>query len=118
MYPHRTFLVLLTVVSVAPVAAAQSVQWLRQFGTTGTDFAFGAAADSTGVYVVGNVFNAALPGQTLVGSTDAFIRKYDANGIELWTRQFGTTVGDDARAVAVFDGGIYVVGFAGGVLPG
>ena len=31
-----------------------------------------------------------LPGQTSAGGRDTYLRKYDANGNEFWTRQFGT----------------------------
>jgi hypothetical protein len=62
------------------------------------------------VYVVGNA-SGALPGQTYSGgSYDAFIRKYDLGGTELWTRQFGTSGFDNASGVAVDTTGVYVVG--------
>ncbi len=91
--------------------------WTRQFGTTGSDFARGVAVDATGVYVVGET-GGALPGQTWAGGTDAFARKYDATGNELWTRQFGTTFADQAYGVAVDAAGVYVVGHVDGALPG
>ena len=40
-----------------------------------------------------------LPGQTWVVGSDAFVRKYSANGEVLWTRQFGTS-GWDVAALA------------------
>ena len=47
---------------------------------------------ATGLYVAGFV-TGLLPGQTGGGGgaadVDAFVRKYDFNGNELWTRQFG-----------------------------
>ena len=63
--------------------------WTRQFGTAGVDDAFGVAVDASGVYVAG-VTSGTLPGQTSTGGGDAFVRKYDAAGTEVWTRQFGT----------------------------
>ena len=68
---------------------AQTIEWIRQFGTSLHEFTHGVAVDSTGVYVVGQSYGT-LPGQTSAGSVDPYIRKYDANGNELWTRQFGT----------------------------
>src|SRR5262245_4482055 len=92
--------------------------WSRQFGSTEQDHGTGVAVDLTGVYVVGWT-EAALPGQTYLGSWDAFIRKYDFNGNELWTRQFGTTAQEQALGVATDGTGIYVVGFTQGPLgPG
>src|SRR5439155_1266491 len=56
--------------------------------------------------------------QTSAGGVDAFLRKYDAAGNTLWTRQFGTSADDLADAVAVDGTGVYMAGFTGGTLPG
>ena len=87
-------------------------QWTRQFGTSDDDFAYGVARDATGVYVAG------YTGQTSAGSDDAFVCKYDPNGTELWTRQFGSSTNDYAYGVASDATGVYVVGSTSGVLPG
>ena len=86
-------------------------EWVRQFGSTGDDGASGVAADALGnLYVVGEI-QGALPGQTQLGGRDAFVRKYDASGNELWTRQFGSSDSNRANDVAVDTaGGVYVVG--------
>jgi parallel beta-helix repeat protein len=92
--------------------------WTRQFGSNGSDFAYGAIAiDASGVYVSGTTSDV-LPGQTSSGGTDAFVRKYDLAGTELWTRQFGTTTGDKAAAISADASGVYVAGYVGGALPG
>ena len=84
--------------------------WTHQFrAATGGTLAAGVAVDGSGVYVVGYT-HGALPGQTSAGEADAFVRKYDVNGNELWTRQFGSGRTDDAVAVAVAGGSIYVLG--------
>ena len=90
----------------------------RQFGTVSTDEALAVAVNATGVYVVGYVdcCLGVLPGQTPAGGGDAFIRKYDVNGNELWTRQFGTGNNDKARGVALDATGIYVTGSTNGDL--
>lgn len=74
------------------------------------------AVDATGVSVAGFLFPwqstplTALPGQCRSGSGgDAFVRKYDSAGAELWTREFGTPYGSIASAVAVNAGAVYVV---------
>src|SRR5256885_16365852 len=86
-------------------SAPGDVDWLRQFGTFGVpdslDPARSVVADGSGnVYVVGDIPDspdaAALPGQASAGGGDAYVRKYDAAGNELWTRQFGTTADDRA----------------------
>ena len=95
------------------------ILWTRQFGTTDDDEAVDAAIDIAGnLYVVGST-SSALPGQTSLGSRDAFVRKYNSDGEELWTRQFGTQAWDEAWDVAVDDAGnLYVVGWTLGALPG
>jgi len=92
--------------------------WTRQFGSSGFDQATGIAVDASGVYVAGIVAGA-LPDQVSAGgSSDAFVRKYDADGSELWTRQFGTIGPDDARGIAADASGVYVTGRVEGALPG
>lgn len=96
-----------------------SERWTHQLGTPGWDNAASAVSDTTGaIYVVGSA-DGALPGMTSLGGTDAFIRKYDADGVVLWTRQFGTTGGDYAEKLAVDSAGnVYVVGSTSGSFPG
>jgi hypothetical protein len=84
-------------------------QWSRQFGTATRDRALGVAADATGVYVVGDTAGV-LQGAN-IGSSDIFVRKYDPNGNELWTRQFGGPNDDQGSAAAVDGTGVYVTGF-------
>ena len=78
--------------------------WTQQFGAEGasaTTTAASVAVDSSGaVYVAGWVFGS-LPGQTEGGQDDAFVRKYDAGGTEVWTRQIGGPGHDLASTVAV-----------------
>lgn len=96
--------------------------WTRQFGTAGNDFVGliggGIAVGGEGVYV-GGFTNGTFPGQTSAGGFDAFLRKYDIDGTELWTHQFGTPGFDDIHDVAVDDdNGVYVAGSVVGQLPG
>ena len=96
--------------------SAGNVQWTRQFGLVAT--ASGITSDPMGnVYVVGQSV-LALPGQSVAGSTDVFVRKYNSAGNELWTRQFGTPGTDAAKGIAADATGVYVVGETDGVLPG
>lgn len=100
-----------------------NLTWTRQFGASpaAEDVANAVAADGSGVYVVGTT-RGTLPQQSSVGGFDVFIRKYDANGLELWTRQFGTLATDEGLAVAANASGVYVVGVvdccAASLIPG
>ena len=86
----------------------RSGRW--QFGTSDVTEANAVFADSSGVYVVGLV-EGSLPDQTSEGGLDAFIRKYNSDGDEEWTRQFGTSERDVASGVSAdSSGGVYVVG--------
>jgi outer membrane protein assembly factor BamB len=78
------------------------------------------AAGPTGIYVTGTaLYGHSLSGQISAGGDDAFVRKYNPDGQELWTRQFGSQGRDSAATVAVDDaGGVYVVGTTSGYLPG
>jgi uncharacterized protein (TIGR03437 family) len=63
--------------------------------------------------MVGHTGSGVLPGQCRSGlNGDAFARKYDPDGAELWTREFGTSYNFSSSAVgvAVDDTGVYVVG--------
>ena len=94
-----------------------NVLWTRQFGTPGFDEATGVAADAKWIYVVGNT-TGALTAQKNAGKRDVFVRKYDPEGNEVWTRQFGSPKYDDATAAALDATGIYVVGNTEGNLLG
>src|SRR5262249_16946716 len=92
-------------------------QWTRQFGSPAGDTVLGAAVDPTGGYVVGSV-DAGLPGQTQVGGTDAFVRKYGLDGSDRWTTEFGSNLSDGASAGNADSSGVYITGFTQGTLQG
>ena len=93
--------------------------WTRQFGSPERDLPKGVALDDAGnIYVVGQTFGT-LPGQTSAGGWDAFIRKYNPAGDEVWTRQFGGGGAESAASVRIdHAGNAYVVGGTRAALPG
>jgi acetoin utilization deacetylase AcuC-like enzyme len=93
--------------------------WTHQFGSAGSEQAFGVVADASGnIIVVGGTYGA-LPGQTQVGDEDAFARMFSPAGVEMWTSQFGTSAGDRAIGVTVDGtGNILVAGRTEGALSG
>lgn len=98
-----------------------STVWTRQFGVGGSDGAGPAAVDAlSNIYLVGYT-SGTLPGQASAGGWDAFIRKYDKDGTEVWTRQFGTAGNFEVAYGVVVDpgsGSIYVCGTVAGALSG
>jgi hypothetical protein len=92
-------------------------QWLRQFGTSGNDYAHHIAVDPTGhLYVVG-LTDGAFEGFENAGEFDAFIARLDGNGQLSWVRQFGSARHDGANGVAVdaLTNSAYVVGYIDGL---
>jgi hypothetical protein len=86
---------------IAPLdVASQDILWVRQFGTGGSDGAYGSLAVSNGSVYVASWANGTLPAQTPFGFADAFLRRYASTEAEKWTRQFGTYQADSATGVA------------------
>lgn len=62
---------------------------LKQFGTSGNDFAYDVEVDLSGnIYLTGYT-EGALTGETNAGGKDAFVMKLDSAGNVLWTRLLG-----------------------------
>jgi hypothetical protein len=95
--------------------ASGSILWTHQFGTGGHDRMMGVASDSAGQVIVAGTADAALPGQSSAGNSDAFLRKYDTDGGVLWTQQFGTSEDDSIVTMSIDnDGNIIVAGMTSG----
>src|ERR1041384_248147 len=63
-------------------SSAGDILWLDQFGGPAPTAESASATDAAGnVYVAGTT-SGALPGQTSAGGVDAYVRKYDADGVE------------------------------------
>src|SRR5712691_3634240 len=89
-----------------PASARNHVYDLvSQFGSRAYDEAWGVTVDASGGYAVGYTLGA-FQGQHARGGRDAFVRKYDANGKVVWTRQFGTSADDSAYQVAADNSGV------------
>ena len=96
---------------------AGNLQWIHQYGTTLDDKNFGVTTDSSGnVFVAGST--SGVLGATNLGSDDIVVSKFDSNGNLIWTRQFGTPMGDVARSISADAlGNVYVSGAESGLLP-
>ena len=109
---------------LAKYAADGELSWTRQYGTRDEDRAVGIGIDGGGsLYAVGwtrGVFpaQAPLPPRSVFVRKEAFVRKYDQEGDEVWTRQFLTKVDQNtnqldqsANGVASDGmGNLYIVG--------
>jgi hypothetical protein len=106
-------------VFVVKYDAQGTTLWTRQFGTPSFDHAYGLAADRTGnVYVGGSTYGS-LDGNRRVGQSDAFVARFNSQGVKLWTRQLGTSGSDVAHAVSTdASGDIYVAGYTSDGLDG
>jgi hypothetical protein len=98
-------------------ALGQTVVWIDQFGSDGTDIATGVVAASSDVYVAGYT-DGELPGETSAGGVDAFLLRLDSQGNEVWHVQFGTPGSEGATGVAMDPTGVYVTGSIDGSFPG
>jgi len=98
--------------------AAGTLLWTQHFADPSEDAVGGVAVDALGnVYVAGHT-DGALGGAN-AGEYDAFIRKYDSDGQVLWTKQFGTSVGDLIWTIRLDTlGNAYVAGPTSGALAG
>ena len=98
------------------------VQWVARVASAAVDIGYGIATDSSGnVYVTGQggsnavvtafSSNGAAFGTTIANSglNDAFIVKYNTNGIVQWVTRVAGTQTDIARAIAVDSGGNFCV---------
>jgi hypothetical protein len=93
--------------------------WIRQLGSSGSDYARAAAPDGVGgVYVSGDT-SGSLGGPSAGGYVDAWLARYDNAGNQTWIRQFGLSTYDGAFAAAPDgSGGVYVSGGTYGSLGG
>lgn len=105
--------------------------WGTYYGGTGNDFAYGNTVDNNGdVYICGytqSTGNIATTGSHQLiyagGTNDAFIAKFNSNGIRLWGTYYGGLTLDVATAIT-FDSSnnLYVCGYtdsnAGITTPG
>ena len=91
------------------------------FGSTGDNGAsaitlFGEGDDKV-LYLAGST-DSPLQGQTEVGLWDGFVSKYDTDGNERWTRQFGMPGDEFTTGIAADATGVYVSGHTDAAFSG
>jgi hypothetical protein len=89
---------------------AGNLLWTRQFGTGTEEEGRGVSADHLGnVYISGHTLGSL--GGANAGKYDAFLRKYDADGNLIWTRQLGTSVTEQCFGASADGlGNVYISG--------
>jgi enterochelin esterase-like enzyme len=96
--------------------------WTKEFGTGGTDRAYGLQLDPAGHPVVVGYTKGNLDGAHAGNSSDdVFVAKYDPTGNREWVTQLGspTAAADRGYGLAIGgDGSIYATGYTKGVLAG
>jgi hypothetical protein len=96
------------------------VTWTRQMGSDSRARPSSVSADGLGNVYISGITHGNLDGPN-AGFEDAFVRKFDAAGNIVWTRQWGTNTGDVSRAVSADKlGNVFISGSIGesvGVIP-
>jgi len=103
---------------VAKFDPAGNRQWLRQFGSGGTDSGESVAIDPYGYVFVAGFTDGSLDGNGNIGSYDLFISRFDPQGNNRLTKQLGSTDSDQATSITIVGGSIYVAGNTFGNLDG
>jgi uncharacterized protein DUF1996 len=93
------------------------LSWFKQFGSATDDQATALSIAGKGLYVAGSTTGELSDG-TPLGESDGFLRKYLPNGIEVWTRQFGTADYDAVYGMASDLRGVVAVGTTHGAFEG
>ena len=101
---------------LAKYDSAGAMLWSRQLGTTRVEFAEAISASEPGyVYIAG--FTTGLLSSAGPGNGDAFISKYTAAGVLLWTAQLGSVKADLGYSIAADGkGAVYLTGYTEGDL--
>ena len=113
-------------VTLTKYNSSGTVQWSQTLSSSGNDYVEGIAIDSSdNIFITGQT-SGDLDGNTnansnsvSAGSYDAFLIKYDSSGNKQWTKQVGTSSGENGRSVTIdTNGNIYLTGETSGSLDG
>jgi hypothetical protein len=116
------------VAKLSQTGSTGTFAWAEQAGSsTGTDMAYGVAAQGSSVYMVGRFTGstASFGGVTLTNVSssgpEAFVAKLTDAGATAsfaWAQRLGGTNNDEALAVAVYGSSVYLAGYFQGALVG
>jgi hypothetical protein len=93
--------------------------WIKQFGTSDDDDGTSVTTDSGGNIYLTGFTDGTFAGQTSNGSRDAYIAKFDSDGNQIWTKQFGTSDFDNGSSITTdINDHLYVGGHTYGTFSG
>jgi hypothetical protein len=103
-------------VFLTKLAPNGNILWTRQFGTNQSDSGACIDIDPSGQVYVAGATRAAIASDPFFGEIDAFLSKFSPAGDMIWTRQWGTSNGDEATGVGIDAafGGVLVSGYSFG----
>ena len=102
-------------VYLARYAPSGELRWAIQTGGPKNDSPLGVSVAPDGSIYVGG-FTEGDFAATNQGSADVWLARFDADGNELWRRQFGGPAWDRGFDVTAFDGGAYITGYTASTL--
>ncbi|NER39279.1 MAG: hypothetical protein F6J93_35910 [Oscillatoria sp. SIO1A7] len=87
---------------VAKYDSEGNQQWIQQLSSSGQDYSYGVAVDSSGnAYLTGRTTGSLEEEGRNAGAFDAWIAKYDSEGNKQWVKQVGGLKNDFAFAIAL-----------------
>ena len=96
-------------------------QFTRLLGVAGQETrGYGVSSDLSGNVFIAGYTEGSLDGNTLNGSADFFVTKYNSSGVKQFTRQFGVVRSETVGTAVTTDvsGNVYVTGRTTGGLDG
>ncbi len=94
------------------------IQWVKQIGSSGTDYCTSLAIDKSGNIYIAGYTTGDFDG-TNAGKNDIFVIKIDSEGNILWKKQIGSSGEEYCESLAIDENSnIYIAGYTYGVLDG
>lgn len=100
---------------VAKISVDGDPEWEAQLGSEAGESPLGVSVAPDGSVYLGGFTDGAFAGEN-AGSADVWVARLDADGTEVWRRQFGGDGWDRGFDVTAFDGGTYITGYTASTL--
>ncbi|MDY7230333.1 SBBP repeat-containing protein [Hyalangium rubrum] len=106
---------------MVPAGIGGTLNWIQQLGSVTQDLGQAIAVTDEGSYT-GGYSNSDFDGNVPAAQNDFILVKHRADGVKLWSRQYGTNAQDFGTGVATFTGTtphqVYLAGYTAGALGG